>query len=63
MIFHLFIMIGESGKGLNKRLVKHKRVTKNNDDTYHIDDLHLEETNHRINRLDPRERRKSSLQN
>ena len=43
-------MIGELGERLNKRLAKHKRVTKNNDDTNHIDEPHLE-TMHRITRL------------
>ena len=52
-------MIGESGNSLNKQLAKHKRVTKTNDDTDHIDDPHLE-TKHRINRLDQGERLKSS---
>ena len=55
-------MIGELGNSLNKRLAKHKRVTKNNDDKDRIDEPHLE-TKHRINRLDQRERLKSSLQN
>ena len=55
-------MIGESGKSLNKRLGKHKRVAKDNDDTDQIDEPHLE-INHRINRPDPRERQKLSIQN
>ena len=55
-------MIGESGKSLNKQLGKYKRVTKNNDDTDQIDEAHLK-TNHRVNRLDPREQQKSSIQN
>ena len=37
-------MIGESGKRLNKRLGKHKQVTRNNDDADHIDELHLKPT-------------------
>lgn len=57
MLSAILPMIGESGKSLNKWLAKHEQVTKDNDDTDHIDELRLEPTTELIGCRDPRERK------